>query len=524
MKKLCALLLVLTACTKDQVASNSETKPSTSPGTEIEILVTGDLGSDTELCGCKAREMGGVARRAKIVFDREKERPGRTLVLDAGDHFFRTPLLSPRDEAQARETAHFLASTLKSMNVAAIAVGERDLAFGLKELRALEQESGAKLVSANLVYTASSTRAFEQFVLVERSGVKIGIVGASLELDAKAAAHVVYAQAGLKTIPPEPALLEAAKAARKAGASFVVALIHTGDLRARDAMVKLEPGAIDLAFTAHDRHASGSLELIGKAPSALTSSGERGKWLVSVKAEIVPGATSVANKGGIEGAKKSIQDIDTRIAQYQATTGADHSATIERLKKRKAQIETDLKLVTTAGKHALAYELIAIDVALPEDPTISAAFTAYKERLRVANAGVAPLSAAQIAYAGTKACGTCHQDELAQWKTTGHAHAWATLVRIKQTGNLDCVGCHTTGFDRPGGIQGLAGIEGFADVGCESCHGPGAAHAKNPKIALDHGKKVPERVCAECHRAQADQKPFDFEERLPRVLGIGHGR
>jgi hypothetical protein len=36
-------------------------------------------------------------------------------------------------------------------------------------------------------------------------------------------------------------------------------------------------------------------------------------------------------------------------------------------------------------------------------------------------------------------------------------------------------------------------------------------------VLLDHGKKVPERVCAECHRAQADQKPFVFEERLPKV-------
>lgn len=340
-----AILLFAASCTKDQGPPQPLKTVAKASGdvAEVELLVTGDLGSDTELCGCKAREMGGVARRAKIIADREKPKRGRTLVLDAGDHFFRTPLVSPRDEAQAKETARFLASTMKMMNTAAMAVGERDLAFGLRELRALEKESGATLVSANLVFASSSTRAFAQYALVERSGTKIGIVGASMELDPKAAAHVVYAQSNLKTLPPEPALIEAAKAARKAGASFVVALLHMGDLKARETLLKLEPGAVDLAFSAHDRHASGSLELVGPAPSALTSSGERGKWLISVRAEIVPGATAVANSGAIGSAKKSIKDIEARIATYEAQPNPEHAATIERLKKRKSQIEAELQ-------------------------------------------------------------------------------------------------------------------------------------------------------------------------------------
>lgn len=504
-----AALILFVACTKDQV---SQEPPKAAAKAHFEALVVGDLGSDTEECGCKAREMGGIARRAKVVLDKD---PKKTLVLDAGDHFYRTPLVSPRDEAQAKETAHFLARSMQAMNVAAMAVGERDLAFGLQNLRALEKESGAKFLSANLIFAASSTLAFAPYAIVERDGAKIGIVGASLELDPKAAAHVVYAADGLATKPLEPALIEAAQAARKAGAAFVIGLVHAGDRRTRDAITKLEGGAIDLVFASHDRSATNVLELLGPGPTGVVSSGERGKWVVQVAVDVAPNAKGVANAGAIEDARRSVKEIEARIGDYKKTEG--NQETIDRLERRKSKIEAELASATTAGRHALAFTLIPLDVALPEEPKMLAAFNAFKDQLRVVNAGIAPLAPGELTYVGTNACKDCHKAEHAQWLTTGHAKAWATMVKTKQTGNLDCVGCHTTGFDRPGGPRAIAGLEAFADVGCESCHGPGAGHLKNPRVKMDHGKKVPERVCAECHRAQADQKPFNFEERLPKV-------
>jgi 2',3'-cyclic-nucleotide 2'-phosphodiesterase (5'-nucleotidase family) len=516
----------LAACTEPAKPKETELPPPPAAKRSIEVLVTGDLGSDTQECGCKAREMGGVARRAKVI--RDRERAGTTLVLDAGDHFFRTPLVSPRDEAQAKETARFLASTLRSMKVAAIAVGERDLAFGLPLLRSLAKESGAALLSANLVFTASSTRAFDAFAIFERGGAKIGVVGAGLEIDPKAAAHPVYAQSGLTAKPLEPALIEAAKNARAAGATFVIALLHTGDQRAREVLARLPAQTIDLAFTAHDRRASQGLELVGAGPSAMVSSGERGKWIASVGIDLVPGAQGIVNAGAIDGAKRSIAELDARIAVYEredaGVANDDRRATIDRLRRRRTAMEAELAQVSTQSRHALRYELITLDVALPEDPDVLAAFDAFKDRLKVVNAGVRPLLPGEMTYTGNASCKPCHEEELAHWKTTGHARAWATMVQTRQTANLDCIPCHTTGFDRPGGPQAIVGLEPFIDVGCESCHGPGSAHVRNPRVALDHGKKVPERVCAECHRAQADQKPFDFEERLPKVLGKGHGR
>jgi hypothetical protein len=61
-----------------------------------------------------------------------------------------------------------------------------------------------------------------------------------------------------------------------------------------------------------------------------------------------------------------------------------------------------------------------------------------------------------------------------------------------------CVGCHSVGFDANRGDF----VE--HDIGCESCHGPGARHAAAPtKENIVHPAKLPpERgrdICASCH-------------------------
>jgi 2',3'-cyclic-nucleotide 2'-phosphodiesterase (5'-nucleotidase family) len=507
------------------------------PSKPITILATADVSADTEPCGCKVRQLGGIARRAKVVADRARSAAGRTLVVDGGDLFFKTPMLSPRDTAQAREGARFLAESLRLMDTPVMAVGERDLALGLDTLRALSKVSGTTMLAANLVFAKTGTAAFEPFRIVERNGVKIGVVGAALELEPDAPAYHVYATSGLKLVPTEAALTEAAKAARAAGAELVVGLLHLGVARTRDVIGKLEPGLVDVAIAAHDRHASESPEPVGA--SMIGYAGERGKWLLALDLQVSPGARGVVDLGAVESSRRTIAELDERITTYERAdagvadpalgdkVAADRRATVERLKKRRAAVEVDLARVSVDGKHTITSELLNLDVALPEEPTMLAAFVAYKERLREVNAATGITSGPEVhgtlKYAGNRACRSCHEDALAHWKTTGHAKAWATMVRTRQTGNLDCIGCHTTGFDRPGGPSGLAGLEAFHDVGCESCHGPSSAHVEKPELKTPYELTSAGAVCAECHRAQADQKPFVLEERLPKILGPGHG-
>lgn len=513
----CAAALLVAACTEPQSSRTSDAGGSAAQAIAIEVLATGDLAGDTEPCGCKQRPLGGVSRRAKVVLDRAAARPGRTLVVDGGDHFFRWPVLDPRDVPQARETAKFLAESLRAMNAAALVAGERDLSLGLGELRRLEARSGAVVLGANLVHARSGTAAFAGHTVVERGGVRIGLVGVS------GGEGEIFARAGLRIEPADAALKRAAQQARAAGAEVVIALLHLTADDARRALAALDEPLVDLAIAAHDGFPQPLPELIGPAPAALLQPGERGKWVLSATLEVSPGKRGVERSDAVEVATQDLAAVDRRIAEVKAE-GAD-PALLGRLERRRAQLESERAAIETGRHHRITAELIHLDTALPDDPAVARAYAAYQQRLKVVNAERAAEAAkAGLVYTGSASCKSCHEAAFEHWRTTAHARAWETMVRTKQTGNLDCIGCHTTGFDRPGGPSGLKGLGKFVGVGCESCHGPGALHVKTPTVTVEHARAVPEAVCTECHKIQGDQKPFSFEARLPQVLGPGHGQ
>jgi len=124
-------------------------------------------------------------------------------------------------------------------------------------------------------------------------------------------------------------------------------------------------------------------------------------------------------------------------------------------------------------------------------------------------------------HVGSDACKSCHEREYETWAASPHAASVATLAKKGESANTDCLACHTTGFGRPGGFPKDGRVESHADlarVGCESCHGPGAAHVRPdaPKtgniVAL--GDKCDScvilQICGRCHD-DANDPGFEFE-------------
>lgn len=124
----------------------------------------------------------------------------------------------------------------------------------------------------------------------------------------------------------------------------------------------------------------------------------------------------------------------------------------------------------------------------------------------------ATASAGRDDWTGSAACGRCHPAELAAWQATPHAATRARLDRQQRPASL-CLGCHATG-------EAPAGPVIAVEVGCEACHGAGAAYSpedimRDRPVALALGltdlstPKARAALCRSCHARQTRERPFE---------------
>jgi hypothetical protein len=153
--------------------------------------------------------------------------------------------------------------------------------------------------------------------------------------------------------------------------------------------------------------------------------------------------------------------------------------------------------------------------------------------LQVAMAGVTP------SYVGSDRCKKCHEFAYDRWKKSKHAHAYQTLVDVKQPGlrqyDGECVVCHVTGFGYKTGFVDDAATPKLKDVGCESCHGPASEHVRQPNNPQWHALLNPwkpkekekeeekkqrtlliDQACQKCHDPENDVH-WIFDKRWPDV-------
>ncbi len=121
----------------------------------------------------------------------------------------------------------------------------------------------------------------------------------------------------------------------------------------------------------------------------------------------------------------------------------------------------------------------------------------------------------QSVYIGSKACGECHKNAYENFtKYSKKANSGKALQRMSASVPAEdmgyCPTCHTTGYKK-GGFVDFQSTPQFADVGCETCHGPGSIHAATKNIkAID----VPSiETCESCHTEKVkviNYKPLRF--------------
>jgi hypothetical protein len=128
-----------------------------------------------------------------------------------------------------------------------------------------------------------------------------------------------------------------------------------------------------------------------------------------------------------------------------------------------------------------------------------------------------PGTPADYRIAGSASCAACHAADQQAWTASRHAHAFETIKAKNFHVDSYCQSCHTTGYGLPGGFDRLSTGDQRLGVGCESCHGPSAAHVHDPK---KHTPFAAADQCNRCHDHENSPK-FDYAAYWPR---IAHGK
>ena len=113
--------------------------------------------------------------------------------------------------------------------------------------------------------------------------------------------------------------------------------------------------------------------------------------------------------------------------------------------------------------------------------------------------------AEEPSYVGAKKCKACHLKQFQTWEPTRMAKSFELLrpgasAAAKQKANLDpkkdythdekCLGCHTTGYGKPGGFVSLEKTPDLVGVQCVGCHGPGSEYLKEGGMTLKNREMV----------------------------------
>lgn len=371
------------------------------------------------------------------------------MILEAGD-FAAAP--DPGNEIFTRG----LLEGMHRLDYAATALGERELAGG-ERVRETLRRSKLRVLSANLPRKARRQWGAEPFTIVQFPRFSVGILGMTGRLDTDFRPGLTP-----KVPPGSPALEDYRRTLER----------YLGKLAKRCTVLVVLTQA-DLGK---------AMEILREFPQI--------DVLVSSREAVM--------------ARTPLQ-VGRSIALFAGTEG-------QRVGHLHLRIYPDRTVGMVWGQSALLREQIGEDPGLRDLTRRITAEANDWHRVRAEAALAAsrePSPPDEGAFRTAAACRECHAGAYDVWQGSAHARAMRSLEGGSQDFLPECVSCHVTGMGAPGGFRDRLSTPRLAEVQCEACHGPGAAHLLDP--AADYGSSGL-RMCAEtCHTSGQTGGDFDAE-------------
>jgi hypothetical protein len=494
----------------------------------VTIYALAELRGQIEPCGCTTDPLGDLARTVALVEDSRAHGP--TLFVDAGSSLFDVDKVPPHRADQETLKADLIVKTYtERLQVAAWGLGPSDLGMGPQAVRPPRQ-------AVNVA--ASSGVALEPPKVIDAGGAKIGVFGvvAPDALDAIDA----------KTVnDPAPAATAAAADLRAKGAQVVVALVQARSKRDAVALVRGVKG-IDLAVAGLGALAPEPDKMDARAEQVgdawLVIPANRGQIVAKIELTVRPGTGALIDAIGPAAAEAEraklgadATSLANDIAGFEKDPTADKAFVAQKkqeLTDLRARIDALAKDPTRVPAQGSYFTLAMVRVSkkLACDAAVQTAKTEYSKAAGAANVKAAasrppaPVPPGKATYVGAEACADCHAAAVDFWSKTRHAQAWATLEHAGKQNDYECIGCHVTGWEDPGGST-MAKNDALRNVQCETCHGPGSIHVdkegqETPKAIVENPARD---LCADrCHTPQHSDT-FQREAYLRDILGPGHG-
>jgi len=437
-------------------------------GYGIVVFYSATVHGNLEVCGCPIHPLGGVARRAGYINAFKQRSPdAAVLQVDAG-YIFSDDLNAVGDTLRedARLMNDWIVRANETMSLDVVNLGYRDLRYADLLLRpdaTLKLEKSA-LISSNIKSADAAHINPAPYVIKTVTAnrlaqpVRIAFIGVS-DTAPDDQQNAVKASGFVINDPFESVKAALAEVHDQADVTVVVGFLSL-------------PAVNKLARQNDD------LDII-------INTDERG---------LVPDPRQVNNALIVYAAKETKHLGELRFY-------ADKDGAIERFTARYVQLDeviTDDPLMATMTKKA-RQEIDVVQNRLAEEE---------------AKAYVVDTSQPSP-YVMSEACGKCHVAEYEVWQKSRHSHAFAALETKQRLYDAACIGCHSLGFQQAGGFVNIKATPQLANVQCESCHGPGAAHVAQP-AAGNYKTPTKNQSCLICHDRE-NSPDFDFVKYWPVV-------